>query len=146
MSKIKTLNKMYRKIYRLENSKGEGLFTAEDLSLYNCDAYFTSDRKVVERHPTPEQDELLYEGIKSVFGGSKGDYGEYRFGFSTKAQLRCWFYSNRWLKWMAKNGYKLCIYTVEKKNVLVGHTQAIFIPSDVEPEKYCIKEYFKLGE
>lgn len=71
------------------------------------------------RHPNPYHDSLLSETWETLM-----DWNKFKFGFSTYAQYRAWFYSNEILAEMQKRGVVLSIYKVEEH--YVGHTQAIY--------------------
>jgi hypothetical protein len=109
-------------VLRLElQSSRQGVYTSGVLA--DCEQtlnirFQDNDRK----HPSPYEDSLLYGNWIHLLNSFQ--YDKFKFGFSTYAQYRAWFYSNEILAEMQKRGVVLSIYKVEEH--YVGHTQAIY--------------------
>ncbi len=137
-----------KKFYRFEREdSGKGPYRCGSGNLLDsCDDYENDNN-----HPSPLEDsklqkqmrrkELLYNGFWSTSFTTEGD--RYSFGFSSKKQLRAWFYNDVWLSWMADNGFILA--EILSEEYIVGNAQAMFVkPEDGLYQKHNIKEFFKL--
>lgn len=127
------------KIWRIEDESGVGMYS----SYYSLSWGLAYPHDY--RHPMPYEDSLLRENMRSSFlEEDLYDISNYIFGFTSLEQLRCWIYSDSWLKDLHYRGFILSIYEVEDEKALVGHTQVIFIRSS-DVVKYSIEEYFNLN-
>jgi hypothetical protein len=102
------------RIYRVENKLDQGMYTGA-YSL--CDIM---DTRSTPRHPTPNND----SGLSDDYWEFMDKTAQYRFGFSTLAQLRSWLYDDEWLRALHGWDYRLSLY--DAKKAIVGNTQALF--------------------
>lgn len=130
-------------IYRIEAITGEGMYRCRSALVSfkdACDIMPIDEAK----HPTPRNDSLLIMNMEaSGLDTNSEDVYEYRFGFSSLEQLRNWIYRDSWLIGLHDIGLVITEYCCEDKDVLVGHTQAIFKGS-LYRKSYSIKKYFYL--
>jgi len=117
-----------KQFYRLENSKGHGIYASEEDIADFCRKF---SNKHKERHPAPEEDSKLLENCKgadifqvSYYSGVNYFRGsDYIFGFSSPDQFRAWFFNDKFLKFAEKKGIKLNLY--ETDDSFKGNTQMI---------------------
>ncbi len=89
------------------------------------------------RHPSPSDDSLLCDNIGDICG-----WGDVKFGFCSKKQLRQWFYTDKVIRMMADDDFEI----VEMKGtIFVGHTQAVIVPETItEAKHFEILSYLRL--
>jgi hypothetical protein len=124
-------------IYRIELENGDGMYRSR-CGLNAFDVMPIGNIK----HPMPHDDSLL-EKQREIKGVDSDKLTSYRFGFSSKGQLRSWIYNDRWLVDLHKIGYVISEYVCSDYDVLVGHTQAIF-KNEIEKESFSILDYFRV--
>lgn len=116
-------------IYRIENERGHGAFDA-GLTYEHDDNRHPRCRWSAYDHPGPnsfaERGTPLYDLFAYGIGGRAC---EYRFGCTSKTQLRSWFRSAPGRRAMAKSGGRMVTYEVPSEAVAKGKTQAAFDPS-----------------
>lgn len=104
--------------YRLENELGDGVY---QMGLREIFARHVATGTVAnDRHPMPWDDSKLVDNA-----WKQGDIvrdSKWRFGFSSIAQLRSWFYDDKLLLDLSAVGVCLSLYDVP---LLDGHSQAI---------------------
>jgi len=110
-------------VYRIEHKKdglGPYAFRSENEYLNKIlDAL--GDGTSTNRHPLPCYDEMNADRITT----------SHFFGFETKEALNDWF-SNKWIKFLYSNDFRVYQYKVLKKKVLFGRKQVAFIKKDVK--------------
>jgi len=138
--------------FRLEDDNYRGVYCVHPYAFFappsDETAYDT------QRHPVPGKDTRLQAGL--VAKGLKGwdlEYvhkrGHYRFGFSSRKQLRAWFYDESLYVAMTANGVKLSIYEVPE--VIEGNAQAVIAAEHHTPQnlvarislKTAVKRHWK---
>lgn len=115
------------KFYRIENDKGEGVYRAERGTLASMNSTYLSFLDFT-RHPAPYKDSLLVENAPHLFGDDCFGFKTFRadqfiFGFVSLEQLRMWFYDDKILEMIGKEGFVIAEY--ESEEVYTGHTQAV---------------------
>jgi hypothetical protein len=117
-------------VYRIEDTYGKGMYRSnKSIDIDQDDA----------RHPTPFDDSLLSDLVINIIGV----YQNYIHGFKSIEQLRNWLYYDTWLVNLHEAGFVLKVYEVEEANVLIGHTQVVFLRSNNFTE-HSIKGYFNV--
>lgn len=106
-------------VYRIEDDKGVGMYHS---SKVEGDEYCVPVD--YDRHPTPFDDSLLCNKWREM---SVIDRKSHIFGFSSVEQLRNWIYNDLWLKNLHEEGFVISVFSVERENVIEGHTQALFV-------------------
>lgn len=91
-------------IYRVENSKGKGPFSAF--------GWRANDRHIGIKYPEPSEEKLAI---------SQHDY----LGCATLRLIRHWFVKKERIA-LSKQGFSLTIYKCHKKRVKIGKYQLVF--------------------
>jgi hypothetical protein len=94
-----------------------------------------------QTHPLPQNDSKLVENLSKVsydYASGIKNNEKWRFGFSSVAQLRSWFYNNEALALAHAEGVHLAIYKVPR--IVRGGAQAI-IKGEYHKVENCIKNY-----
>ncbi|MGZ8887974.1 MAG: hypothetical protein ACXW1D_00280 [Halobacteriota archaeon] len=126
-------------VLRLEWPDGGGIYYQEGAKSF-CN-YMDWD---VERHPTPYNDDRLMSNLFQK-SGSRYEFSEFHFRFSSLDQLRRWFFEDKILRMMHDRGVVVSEYVCHWDDVVHGHTQAIFLREKAKRHtQYGILEYFGL--
>jgi len=104
--------------YRVENSKGQGFYSAYPRPECVMDMYDS------ECHPNPHCDMLLLEHIPDTYIERDKWYVDKRFAFKNIEQLTNWIYKEYWRQKLQE--YKFVVSVIEAEG-WYGNTQAIFI-------------------
>lgn len=120
-------NKMI--IYRVENSRGEGIYYGA------CSVKYKMQD---ENHPTPSKDCLLVKLVKinypkkiktNLFSPKEkwisSDFIQetFIFGFASIEQLKRWIYKGEWRYDLSHEGFRISVYECEE--AYCGRTQAM---------------------
>lgn len=114
------------KLYRVENVDGEGMYrsSAPDLTLSEMQDY--------DRHPTPNKDTMLRQGVIRLLGLDPYDnfveyskWLQFKYGFVSLDQMRAWIYANEWRKALHEKGFYISVYECDEKYFVAGNTQAV---------------------
>lgn len=142
-------------ILRIEDVNGGGLYRGENrdnnpLVLDDGELFFGSDK-----HPIPWDDSRLmasYEladqrsKYESADGVSSCYLHDYHYGFSSPEQMRSWIYKDQWLKDMGPNGFRLAVFEMDERDVLLGNTQACFLRENAKTVTFHdAAEFFNLN-
>lgn len=110
-------------VYRLETRHGQGVYSGTTVvraqSKFHVDLYYD-----VERHPSPNNDARLSDVWRKLTMLGKDQ--SYYFGFSSKAQMRRWFFRADIRRFLAEQGIVMNKYEVSKQAFHRGMNQAIF--------------------
>jgi len=117
-------------VYRIENDSGHGPYIgSEDQVWWGFPDYLngaTRERPTIKRHWTGNYER--FEGGR-VFEGAD-ELEDYYCGFPHKRLAHLWFGCVRLL--LHEAGYRLAIYRVPRRDVLVGKRQCLFRFDDAE--------------
>lgn len=104
-------------IFRVETETGAGAYNVGGVLF---------DVNSAHRHPSPEEDAKMAPGWRALSYSQKEHYF---FGFTSEFQLLGWFYSEKMIRHAHGRGLGVTIYEVDEADVIIGHTQAVFIKS-----------------
>jgi len=126
--------------YRIENELGEGPYRSSPCLENDCEFW-----NPTEKHPLPYRDSLLNENFFAVTDKTLNEITleEFVFGFTSIEQFRSWFFDDRVVKWLHKNGFGL--YCAEV-SVVAGHSQALCSSEEwelAEKEKISLEDFYK---
>jgi hypothetical protein len=108
-------------IYRVENKRKEGIYSASNRDNFDNVRWDGFENGV--RHPCPREDRLIRNPWYEM---SSGQRKRFRFGFSSRKQLKTWFFTKKVRKAIHDDGFHISVYEIETKNVIKGESQAIF--------------------
>jgi len=112
---------MRTEIFRVEDADHVGPYQPlhnDGDDYYSKKFYWNNFNDNDMRHPAPAMDLPIKEGTKHR-------PLEYKYGFSSMAQLKAWFNKPR-RAWLRKHGYKIVRYCADAADLLIGKKQTAF--------------------
>jgi|SRR6185437_16749398 len=138
-------------VYRIEGENGDGIYRGK----------YCRDNPlewIPSKHPAPWRDSLLVNNCNAIRGVEDDEdcscsmdewlpRQNYIFGFANTDQLRAWVFNDLWLWQFEQRGFRLSVFDIESRHVIVGNTQCIFKREHIKQASYFKPaEFFGIEE